>query len=188
MSRIGKKPIQIPAGVTVDLNGQAVAVKGPKGSLTLTAHPHVMLAKSKDETLGDVVTLTVKNETNVNDRALWGLTNRLVANMIDGVTKGYEQGLEFIGVGFKVAVQGRKVNMDVGFSHDVDFDLPQGIEAKVEKNILTLTGIDKQLVGETAARIRRIRKPEPYKGKGIKYVDEVIRRKAGKSAKAAGAK
>ena len=188
MSRIGKKLIQIPAGVTVDVTGQAVAVKGPKGSLAMTAHPHTTVAKAKDETHGEIVTVAVKNETNVNDRALWGLTNRLVANMIEGVTKGYEQALEFIGVGFKVAVQGRKVKMDVGFSHEVDFELPAGIDAKVEKNILTLSGIDKQLVGETAARIRRIRKPEPYKGKGIKYVDEVIRRKAGKSAKAAGAK
>ena len=183
MSRIGKKPINIPSGVTVDINGQAVAVKGPKGSLAMTLHPHVTIAKN-----GEVLTFTVKDENKVDDLALWGLSNRLVANMVQGVTKGYEQGLEFNGVGYKVAVQGRKVKMDVGYSHEVDFDLPAGVEAKAEKNLLTLSGIDKQLVGETAARIRRIRKPEPYKGKGIKYVEEVIRRKAGKAAKATGAK
>lgn len=188
MSRIGKKPIQIPAGVQVDVNGQAVSVKGPKGTLSLTAHPHVNVHKTKDETLGEVITLTVKNETNTGDRSLWGLTNRLIANLVTGVTKGYEKSLEFIGVGYKVSIAGKTVKMDVGFSHEVEFPLPAGIEAKVEKNTLTLTGIDKQLVGETAARIRRIRKPEPYKGKGIKYTDEVIRRKAGKAAKAAGAK
>jgi large subunit ribosomal protein L6 len=188
MSRIGKKPIQIPAGVTVDVNGQDVGVKGPKGALALKLHSHVAVAKSKDEKLGEILGVTVKDEEDKKDRALWGLSNRLIANMIIGVTKGYEQALEFIGVGFKVAVAGRKVKMDVGFSHEVEFDLPTGIEAKAEKNILTLTGIDKQLVGETAARIRRIRKPEPYKGKGIKYVEEVVRRKAGKAAKAAGAK
>ena len=188
MSRIGKKPIQITAGVTVDVNGKDIGVKGPKGALALKLPPHVAVAKAKDEKLGEILAVTVKDENDKNDRALWGLSNRLIANMIQGVTKGYEKSLEFVGIGFKVAVAGRKVKMDVGFSHEVEFDLPAGIEAKVDKNTLALSGIDKQLVGETAARIRRIRKPEPYKGKGIKYVDEVVRRKAGKAAKAAGAK
>ena len=187
MSRIGKKPIQIPAGVTVDLKDQAVSVKGPKGSLALVAHPHVILERKKDETLGDIMTVDVKNPDSQKDKALWGLTNRLIANLISGVTKGFEKGLEFNGVGYKVSVAGKTVKMDVGFSHEVDFPLPAGIDAKVDKNTLTLTGIDNQLVGETAARIRRIRKPEPYKGKGIKYVDETIRRKAGKAAKAGAA-
>ena len=188
MSRIGKKPIQIPAGVTVDMTEAQVSVKGPKGTLTLAIHPHVRFERRKDESLGDVIDVKVKNEEEKKDRSLWGLFQRLVANMITGVTKGYEKSLEFVGVGYKVSVAGKTVKMDVGFSHEVDFPLPAGIEAKADKNILTLTGIDKQLVGETAANIRRIRKPEPYKGKGIKYVGEVIRRKAGKSAKAAGAK
>ena len=141
-----------------------------------------------DAALGDVLAVTVKDENDKKDRALWGLFSRLVANLVTGVTKGYEKSLEFVGVGYKIAMNGKTVKMDVGFSHEVDFPLPAGIEGKVEKNTLTLSGIDKQLVGEVAARIRRIRKPEPYKGKGIKYVDEVIRRKAGKAAKATGAK
>ncbi len=184
MSRIGKKPIQIPAGVEMTISDSEVRCKGPKGELKLALHSHVRVARTKDEELGDILTVTVKDENNTKDRALWGLFNRLVANMVVGVTKGYEKALEFVGVGYKVNLAGKTVKMDVGFSHEVDFPLPAGIEGKVDKNTLTLTGIDKQLVGETAASIRRIRKPEPYKGKGIKYVDEVIRRKAGKSAKA----
>jgi large subunit ribosomal protein L6 len=121
----------------------------------------------------------------VKDRSLWGLTRQLIMNAVMGVQKPYEKALEFVGVGFKVAVAGSKVNMEVGYSHPVVFDLPEGVEAKVEKQVLTISGISKYLVGETAAQIRRIRPPEPYKGKGIKYVDEVIRRKAGKTAKAA---
>ncbi len=179
MSRIGKKPIQIPSGVEATVSASEIRVKGPKGELKLALHPHVRLERA-----GDVLTVGVKSEENKKDRALWGLFNRLIANMIVGVTKGYEKSLEFVGVGYKVNLAGKTVKMDVGFSHEVDFPLPAGIDAKVDKNTLTLTGIDKQLVGETAARIRRIRKPEPYKGKGIKYVDEFIRRKAGKSAKA----
>lgn len=184
MSRIGKQPIKIPSGVDVSVSETEVRVKGPKGELKLALHPHVRVAQVKHEELGDVLTVSVKDENNKKDRALWGLFNRLIANMIVGVTKGYEKSLEFVGVGYKVALAGKTVKMDVGFSHEVDFPLPAGVDAKVDKNTLTLTGIDNQVVGETAARIRRIRKPEPYKGKGIKYVDEVIRRKAGKSAKA----
>jgi large subunit ribosomal protein L6 len=188
MSRIGKKPLQIPSGVEVTITDSEVRVKGPKGELKLPLHRHVRVARTKHEELGDVLTVTVKDENDKKDRALWGLSNRLINNLIIGVTKGYEQALEFVGVGYKVALNGRTVKMDVGFSHEVEFPLPAGIEGKIEKNTLTLTGIDKQLVGESAARIRRVRKPEPYKGKGIKYVDEVIRRKAGKAAKATGAK
>ncbi len=188
MSRIGKKPIQIPSGVEVAIDDQEVRVKGPKGELKLPLHRHVRVARTKHDELGDVLAVTVKDENDKKDRALWGLFSRLVANLVTGVTKGYEKSLEFVGVGYKIAMNGKTVKMDVGFSHEVDFPLPAGIEGKVEKNTLTLSGIDKQLVGEVAARIRRIRKPEPYKGKGIKYVDEVIRRKAGKAAKATGAK
>ena len=184
MSRIGKQPTKIPSGVEVTVTETELRVKGPKGELKLALHPHVRIARSTHEELGDVLTVSVKDETDKKDRALWGLFSRLASNLVTGVTKGYEKSLEFVGVGYKVSLSGKTVKMDVGFSHEVDFPLPAGIDAKVDKNTLTLTGIDNQLVGETAARIRRIRKPEPYKGKGIKYVDEVIRRKAGKSAKA----
>lgn len=168
------------------IEGQTVKVKGPKGNLETTIHKNVSLERKNDEALGgDVLVVTVQDETKPQDRALWGLSQRLIENMIIGVTEGYKKELEFVGVGYKVSVSGNVVKMSVGFSHDVDFKLPEGIEAKAEKNTLTISGIDKQLVGETAARIRKIRKPEPYKGKGIRYSDEVVRRKAGKAAKAA---
>ena len=183
MSRIGKKPIQIPSGVDASVSESEIRVKGPKGELKLALHPRVRLERA-----GDALTVSVKDENDVKDRALWGLFNRLVANMIVGVTKGYEKSLEFVGVGYKVSMAGKTVKMDVGFSHEVDFPLPAGIDGKVEKNTLTLSGIDKQLVGESAARIRRVRKPEPYKGKGIAYAGERIRRKAGKAGKAKGKK
>lgn len=185
MSRIGKKPLQIPSGVEVTLDGQQVKVKGPKGQLEVTLHPKVSVERTKDETLGDVLTFKVENENKTDERALWGLSARLVENMIVGVTEGYSKSLEFVGVGYKVSVSGDTVKMDVGFSHEVEFKLPEGVTANADKLTLTISGIDKQLVGETAARIRKIRKPEPYKGKGIKYVGEQIRRKAGKAAKAA---
>jgi large subunit ribosomal protein L6 len=185
MSRIGKKPLQIPAGVEVTLEGQTVKVKGPKGQLEVTLHEKVSVERSKNETLGDILTFTIENEVKTNQRALWGLSARLVENMIVGVTEGYSKELEYVGVGYKVSVSGDTVKMDVGYSHEIEHKLPPGIEAKAEKLILTISGIDKQLVGETAAQIRRYRKPEPYKGKGIKYVGEYIRRKAGKAAKAA---
>jgi len=183
MSRIGKLPIEIPAGVDVTLSGAEVAVKGPKGMLRQALHPHVMITREEN-----VLQVTVKDPENQRDHALWGLFQRLVANMVTGTTKGFEKQLEINGVGYKVASAGRSLNLSLGYSHPIEFTLPDGIDAKVEKNIITLTGIDKQAVGEIAAQIRRLRKPEPYKGKGIKYVGEVIRRKAGKAAKAAGKK
>lgn len=180
MSRVGKKPLQIPSGVTLTVTGQEVRVKGPKGELTFTLHPSVSAAVV-DGTLG----VTVKDPENVEDRALWGLSRRLIENMVVGVTQGYEKKLEINGIGFKAALAGQNLKLEVGFSHDVDFAIPAGIKVTVEKNIISVSGIDKQLVGEIAANIRAIKKPEPYKGKGIKYVDETIRRKAGKAAKAA---
>jgi large subunit ribosomal protein L6 len=182
MSRVGKKLLEIPNGVEVTVDGGKVAVKGPKGRLELALHPRVTVAKADKE-----LTVGVKDEENVKDRALWGLTRRLIGNMVTGVTQGFEKKLEINGVGFKAAVQGKTLKLDVGYSHDVDFPIPEGIAVAVEKNVITVTGIDKQFVGEVAARIRRVRKPEPYKGKGIKYADEVIRRKAGKAAKAGSA-
>jgi large subunit ribosomal protein L6 len=182
MSRVGKKILPIPKGVDVTVAGHDVRVKGPKGELTLAMHPRVKAAVNDG-----VLTVDVTDPEYVKDRALWGLTRRLIENMVVGVTKGYEKKLEVNGVGFKVNLAGKTLKLDVGFSHEVDFAVPAGIAVAVEKNVITVTGIDKQLVGETAAKIRAIKKPEPYKGKGIKYVDETIRRKAGKAAKAGSA-
>lgn len=179
MSRVGKKPVQIPSGVEVKLEGDKMTVKGPKGTLELEIHPNVTVSIEDNE-----VKVSVKDENNVGDRALWGLFARLIGNMVTGVSEGFEKKLEVNGVGYKVSVQGRVLKLDVGFSHEVDFPIPEGLDITVEKNVITVRGIDKQAVGETSARIRRIRKPEPYKGKGIKYVDEVIHRKAGKASKA----
>ncbi len=182
MSRIGKKPILIPAGVEVSINRDAANIKGPKGTLVVAIPPGANVAMEQDPR---ALVVSVALPENVNQRAVWGLARQLLANAIAGVQTPYVKALEFVGVGFKVALEGRTVAMDVGFSHKVRFDLPPDIVASVEKQTLTLSGADKYLVGETAARIRRVRPPEPYKGKGIKYVDEVIRRKAGKTAKTA---
>jgi large subunit ribosomal protein L6 len=180
MSRIGRKPIQIPQGVDVTIGETSVTVKGPKGTLSVALHPHVKAVLSPER----VLTVEILNKEDIDDCALWGLFRKLISNAVDGVQKPFEVKLEFIGVGYRVSVAGNKVNMEVGFSHPIEYLLPEGITASVEKNMLTIVGIDKQAVGETAARIRRIRPPEPYKGKGIKYSDETIRRKAGKAAKA----
>ena len=181
MSRIGLKPIPLENGVDVNVQDRAVVVKGAKGTLTVTLPPAVTATVTPEKT----VVITVKNPDNGTERAQWGLARQLVANAVQGVQKPYEKALEFVGVGYRVSAAGNVVKMEVGFSHPVEFSLPQGIDAKVEKQVLTLSGIDKQMLGEAAAQIRRVRPPEPYKGKGIKYVDEVIRRKAGKTAKTA---
>lgn len=182
MSRVGKKPIPIPKGVIVTLEGQKLRVVGPKGELSFTAHPHVTLLVTRADEREEVH-VTVRNPEDAKDRALWGLTRSLVRNMVQGVTEGFRKQLEVVGIGYKVALQGRKLVLEVGFSHPVPFEMPLGIDAMVDKNTITITGVDKQLVGEIAARIRAIKKPEPYKGKGIKYADEVVRRKAGKAVK-----
>jgi large subunit ribosomal protein L6 len=184
MSRIGKKPIPLPAAVDATITSGSVAVKGPKGTVTVTLNPLVSVSQNTDP---KELNVNVQDTEDVKQRALWGLTRQLLANAVQGVQTPFEKALEFVGVGFKIAMAGaNKLNIEVGFSHPVIFDLPQGIEAKVEKQILTLIGIDKHLVGEMAAQIRRIKPPEPYKGKGIKYTNEVIRRKAGKAAAKAG--
>lgn len=183
MSRIGKKQIKIPSGIEVALKGDELKVKGPKGELVLVLHPNIKAVLGED---GDVKTieLALKEMREKKDSALWGLHGSLVRNMIHGVKEGWSKELELVGVGFKVALKGDKLELELGFSHTVDFPLPKGISAKVEKNIITLSGADKQMVGETAARIRSLKPPEPYKGKGVKYVGEAIIRKAGKAAKA----
>lgn len=183
MSRIGKKPILLPAGVDATVSDVSVSVKGAKVTLVVPLPPHAHVALATDPR---ALTVTVDEPDQVDQRAVWGLTRQLLSNAVEGVQKSYQKALEFVGVGFKVALEGRTVVMDVGFSHKVRFDLPEGVEAAVEKQVLTISGPDKYAVGETAARIRRVRPPEPYKGKGIKYTDEVIRRKAGKTAKTAG--
>ncbi len=176
MSRIGKQPIPIPSGVEVKVGTDVVEVKGPKGSLSTPVE-----ACLNYELADGQVVLTRKDESRQTS-AQHGLRRTLLANCIEGVSKGFSKTLEVIGVGFKVAVKGNTIELAVGFSHPVNVELPKGIEAKAEGTKLTVSGVDKQLVGEFAASIRRIRKPEPYKGKGIKYETETIRRKAGKSA------
>ncbi|MDR1947033.1 MAG: 50S ribosomal protein L6 [Desulfovibrio sp.] len=175
MSRIGKIPVHLPRGVEVALEDGVIRVKGPKGSLVTPADENLNYEFRADE-----VVITRKNESRIA-RARHGLRRTLLAGCIEGVDKGFSKTLEIIGVGYRVAVKGRTVELALGFSHPVLVDLPQGIDAKAEGQKLTLSGISKEQVGETAARIRRLRKPEPYKGKGIRYENEQIRRKVGKS-------
>jgi len=182
MSRIGKKIIVPPKDVEVILASDFVRVTGPKGTVQTFLHPLVKVEQSQEDGK-NILKVSVTNEVEKNQKALWGTTRSNIQNLIIGVTQGFKKSLEVIGVGYRVNVQGKKVVLDVGFSHSVEFILPEGITGTVEKNILTLSGIDKIIVGETAAKIRRVRKPEPYGGKGIKYIDEVIHRKAGKAAK-----
>lgn len=179
MSRVGKKPITIPQGVTVTTADAVLTVKGPKGELTMTLPKAVQFVVDGSDLTTSVTDKAVKQE-----RSLWGTYRKLAANMIEGVSKGFEKKMEMVGVGYKAAVAGDTLTLEVGFSHPVAVPLPPGIKALVEKTMLTLSGIDKQSLGQVAADIRKIRPPEPYKGKGIKYVNEQIRRKAGKAAKA----
>jgi large subunit ribosomal protein L6 len=175
MSRIGKKAIVLPRGVEVRLAEGVLHVTGPKGVLSTPAAECLDYAISEAE-----IVITRKDESRMS-RAQHGLRRTLLANCVEGVDKGFSRSLEVIGVGYKVAVKGSMVELALGFSHPVLVDLPAGLEAKVEGQKLTITGISKELVGETAARIRRLRKPEPYKGKGIRYLGETIRHKVGKS-------
>lgn len=180
MSRIGQKPLTIPTGVTCTITSEEVRIKGPKGELVTRLHPHVTVTQDAEG-----VHVTVKQPDLKDDRALWGLFGSLLDNMVTGVTQGFTRQLELNGVGYRVAAQGKGLKFELGYSHPIEFPLPAGVTATVEKNVITLSSIDKQLVGQVAADMRKLRKPEPYKGKGVKYVEEVIRRKAGKAAKAA---
>jgi len=175
MSRIGKKAIAIPAGVTVTLDGQTVTVKGPKGQLSWTVAEEIELSQANGE-----LTLAKRVESQ-RAQAMWGLSRTLVANMVAGVTTGFERTLELVGVGYRAAMKGQALSMQLGFSHDVDIPAPAGITFATPKQTeIKISGIDKQQVGELAARIRRIRPPEPYKGKGVRYAGEQVRRKEGK--------
>jgi large subunit ribosomal protein L6 len=196
MSRIGKKPVILPAGVTAELNGAVLTVKGPKGTLTQEVHPKALITMNTAEGANEVIVDVAKKEDK-REKALWGLFRSLVQNMVDGVTTGYTKQLDVVGVGFKAEVRGTTLVLNLGFSHPIDFEIPAGVDVKVEKDpakvgilqyqtTITLTGIDKQAVGQVAANIRELKKPEPYKGKGIKYSDETIIRKAGKVVKAVG--
>jgi large subunit ribosomal protein L6 len=175
MSRIGKKAVTIPTGVTVTLDGQTVSVKGPKGQLAWTVAEEIEVRQEGGELL-----LTKRVET-TRGQSMWGLSRTLVNNMVVGVTQGYEQSLELVGVGYRAAMKGQSLSMQLGFSHDVEIPAPAGVTFAVPKQTeVKISGIDKQLVGETAAQIRRIRPPEPYKGKGVRYAGEKVRRKEGK--------
>jgi large subunit ribosomal protein L6 len=179
MSRIGKNPVQVPSGVTVTINGNTVSVKGPKGELTQTFHKNVKVELKENEVL-----VSRPNDLKLN-RALHGLTRSLINNMVEGVTKGYEKQLEILGVGYRAAVAGAKLTLNLGYSHPIEFTAPKGVTIEIDKdkkNILIIKGYDKQLLGEVAAKIRSYKKPEPYKGKGIRYVGEHVQQKAGKAA------
>ncbi|MGA0567108.1 50S ribosomal protein L6 [Rathayibacter sp. KR2-224] len=178
MSRIGRLPIDIPAGVDVKVAGQDVTVKGPKGELSLTVAQPIQVKLEENQVL------VTRPDDERNSRSLHGLTRTLINNQIIGVTEGYTKGLEIVGTGYRVAQKGSSVEFALGFSHPVTVEPPAGITLTVEgNNKITVSGIDKQAVGETAANIRKIKKPEPYKGKGIRYAGEVVRRKAGKAGK-----
>lgn len=176
MSRIGRQPITIPTGVTVVIDGNLVKATGPLGELSVTLMPGIAIVQQENE-------LRVSKTVETIDTAKsYGLMRTLVNNAVTGVATGFSKQLEVNGVGFRVALAGKTLTMSLGFSHPVVYELPENIDGKVEKNVITISGADKQLVGQVAADIRQLKKPEPYKGKGIKYATEHIRRKAGKTA------
>ena len=179
MSRIGKKPILINEGVTVQIVGQKVIIKGPKGELQREIRPEIK-AVVKD---GNII-VSPQTETKKTN-AFWGLTNVLLSNMVKGVTEGFEKKLSIEGIGFRAVMDGENLLLHVGLSHPVQFNTPSGVKLAVEKNIITVSGINKELVTQVAANIRKIKPPEPYKGKGIRYLGELVRKKMGKKAVAA---
>ncbi len=183
MSRIGRLPITVPSGVDVTIDGRHVTVTGPRGTLSRALHPDITVSR-EDGTL--VVTRPTEQKTH---KQLHGLTRTLVNNMVVGVTDGYRKGLEITGVGYRATLNGRKLTLNLGYSHPIEIDPPEGISFEVENPTrLAVVGIDKELVGEIAAKVRATRKPEPYKGKGVRYAGEYIRRKAGKAGKIGGKK
>ncbi|MEX2014879.1 MAG: 50S ribosomal protein L6 [Candidatus Saccharimonadales bacterium] len=180
MSRIGKSPIKIPSGVTVSIDGNKITTNGPKGSLELVLSPYIKVAQNEDELLVE------RSSEEADAQAKHGLMRTLIANMVHGVSEGFSRELEVNGVGFRVNLAGTDLKMNLGYSHEVVYKLPEGITAEVKQNNIKISGISKQKVGQVAAEIRALKKPEPYKGKGIKYVEERILRKSGKSGKEAG--
>jgi large subunit ribosomal protein L6 len=183
MSRIGRLPIPVPAGVDITVEGATVSVKGPKGSLSRDISPQLTIVRE------DGMLRVERPDDGKQSRELHGLTRTLIANMVTGVTTGYRKGLEITGVGYRAQLVGRKLQLSLGYSHPIEIDPPEGVAFEVENPTrLAVTGIDKELVGHVAARVRAMRKPEPYKGKGVRYSGEVIRRKAGKAGKIGGKK
>ncbi len=178
MSRIGKKPIPIPKDVKIELKGDLLTVTGPKGELQRKIHPKVSINPDNKE-----IVVSVMDESR-GSRSLHGLFRALIANMVTGVSQGFERILEIVGVGYRAELSGRTATFHLGYSHPIKFELPEGIDAKIERTKVTLSGADKEILGRTAEKIRSFRKPEPYKGKGIKYAGEIIRRKAGKTGAA----
>ncbi|HFC76625.1 MAG TPA: 50S ribosomal protein L6 [Candidatus Moranbacteria bacterium] len=176
MSRIGKKPIEIPEGIKIEIKDNKMSVSGPKGKLEMT-----IVYEIKVEIKDNLVYTSRKQKTK-RAAAMWGTTSRLISNMIKGVSEGFEKTLELNGVGFRMALKGKQIDMALGFSHPVEVDIPEGLEVKIDKNNLIVSGIDKQAVGQFAAEIRALKPVEPYKGKGFKYSDEIVRRKEGKKA------
>ena len=179
MSRIGRLPVPVPSGVDVSIDGQAVTVKGPKGSLSHTVATPIVVNRAQDGTLA-----VQRPDDERRNRALHGLTRTLIANMVQGVTEGYEKKLEIVGTGYRVQARGSDLEFALGFSHSITVKAPAGISFTVEGvNRISVLGIDKQQVGEVAANIRKLRKPDPYKGKGVRYAGEQVRRKVGKAGK-----
>lgn len=177
MSRVGIKPIEIPSGVKVTLNGQTVTAEGPKGTLSRTFRDEIAIGWSEDE---KSVVCSINGATTREARALWGTTRSLINNMFIGVEKGYEKGLHVEGVGWGAEVQGQRLKLQVGYADPAFVEIPQGLTVTAEKQTIKISGADKQLVGEFAARARKVRPPEPYNGKGVRYSNEVIKRKQGK--------
>ncbi len=180
MSRIGKLPVELPQGVTAEISGRTIKISGPKGNLSYEFPRQITVEVKENEVL-----VALKNITKQGS-AHFGTTRALIANMVKGVSEGWSKQMELVGTGYRAEVQGKTLVLTVGYSHPVKIEAPEGINFKVEKSIVTIEGIDRELVGQIAANIRFVRPPEPYKGKGIKYIDEVIRRKAGKAAKTVG--
>ena len=176
MSRIGKKPILIPEGVEVRIEGQKVVIKGPKGEILREIRPEIRIEVNENK-----IFLSPQIETK-KTKAFWGLTRALIFNMVRGVTEGYEKKLEIEGLGFRAVLEGENLQLYVGFTHPIKIEAPQGIKFSIEKNIITVSGADIEKVSQIAAKMRKVKPPEPYKGKGIKYLGEVIRRKVGKKA------
>ncbi len=177
MSRIGKLPIEIPSGVTITVNDNTIDVVGPKGKISVLVQPNTTT------TVEEKQVIVTRKDDEIKSKAWHGLQRSLINNAVQGVTKGYEKKLEINGVGFRLSGGPKTIEMSLGFSHPVKYTAPEGVELKVDKMTITVAGIDKQMVGQVAAEIRKLKKPEPYKGKGIKYADEVIIRKAGKAGK-----
>lgn len=177
MSKIGRKPILIPKEVEVKIEEDTVSVKGPKGTLSFSFDPKIKVKKTENE----IKVSLLKEEA----KALWGTTRAIIANMVKGVTEGFKVQLEIQGIGYKAQIKDKNLMLSVGFTHLVEVKVPSGVEFKVEKNIITITGIDKQLVGQVAAKIRQVKPPDPYQGKGIRYLGEHVRIKPGKKAAAA---